>query len=538
MRRTRLTATARLRSLYHAHHRAAVRRVPVDAIFEASASAPRLASPPQSSHPPSPAPDRPNHVRPLDAAPPRIVIVGAGLAGIRCAHALWTQEPALAATIYEASERIGGRCWSLRNFFDDGLTAEHGGSFINSDEHAIRDLARSLGLDEKEVDGGDLSDSGPEVFWIDGQIYSYADANADWSAVGYRAFRTAAARARWPQTYRHHSPEGRRLDQLNAVEWLDDCGIGASTRFGRLMLQSVMSEFGGDPEEQSALNLISLLGGSNSRDSLDPVPGYDEKFSIAGGNDQIAARMLEQLPPGALRQGHRLVRVSRNAQQGFDCVFETDGGSVEVPADYLVLTLPFRMLREVDLSHAGFSPLKTRAIRELGFGSLGKIHVQLSSKPWVALNYAGGAYSDPDSFGVVWDDSVERGRSGAPALMSIYPAGRVADRRLTLPLDAAHGVAPDADVRWFFAEVERVYPGVTAAFMGKAYEDNWTQSPHARGALAFWKVGQVTGFSGCEGEREGRALFAGEHTNRQEPGFMNSAIVSGERAARLIRQEV
>lgn len=534
MRRTRVTATARLRSLYRAHHQAAIRNIPVGAVLEAAAATPRPVSVPRQASSPL------DHasVRPLDANPPRVVIVGAGLAGIRCAHMLWTQEPAIASTVYEASDRIGGRCWSLRHFFDDGLTAEHGGSFINSDEHAIRDLARSLGLEEKEVDGGDLSDSGPEVFWIDGSIYSYAEANDDWAAVGYRAFRTAAARARWPQTYRHHSAEGHRLDQLNSAEWLDDCGIGASSRFGRLMLQSVMSEFGGDPEEQSALNLISLLGGSNPKDSLDPVPGYDEKFSIAGGNDQIATRMLEQLPSGTIQHGHRLVRVSRNADQGYTCVFETGGGTVEAVADYLVLTLPFRMLRDVDLADAAFSPLKMRAINELGFGSIGKIHVQLSSKPWVALNYAGGAYSDPESFGVVWDDSVDRGRSGTPALMSIYPAGHVADRRLTLPVSGAHGLAPAGDVGWFFNEIEQIYPGVGAAFMGKAYEDNWTNSPYARGALAFWKVGQVTGFSGCEGEREGRALFAGEHTNRQEPGFMNSAIVSGERAARAIRAEM
>src|SRR6478672_11384176 len=81
---------------------------------------------------------------------PRIAIVGAGLAGLRCAHMLWTQSPgaAVPSTVYEANPaRAGGRCWTLRDYFSGGLITEHGGSFLNSDQTAIRRLAKRLGLD-------------------------------------------------------------------------------------------------------------------------------------------------------------------------------------------------------------------------------------------------------------------------------------------------------------------------------------------------------------------------------------------------------
>jgi monoamine oxidase len=139
---------------------------------------------------------------------------------------------------------------------------------------------------------------------------------------------------------------------------------------------------------------------------------------------------------------------------------------------------------------------------------------------------------------VVWDDSVPLGPHRAPGLFSIYATGRIADTRLTRPLGDAHGVAPERDLGWFFSEVENIYPGLRQAYMGKAFEDNWPASPHHRGALAFWKVGQVTGFSRQEGRREGNALFAGEHTNHGGPGFMNSAIVSGTKVAAAIRLEL
>ena len=95
---------------------------------------------------------------------------------------LWTQSPGdpVSSTVYEAHhDRAGGRCWTLRDYFSGGLVTEHGGSFLNSDQTPIRNLATSLGLKQVVVNGGDLP-RGDEVFFIDGRVYTYAEANADW----------------------------------------------------------------------------------------------------------------------------------------------------------------------------------------------------------------------------------------------------------------------------------------------------------------------------------------------------------------------
>ena len=78
------------------------------------------------------------------ATNPSILVVGAGLAGLRAAHYLWRVK-GIAATVYEGNNRAGGRCYSLRDFFP-GLVVEHGGQLINTDHNAIRNLASSLGL--------------------------------------------------------------------------------------------------------------------------------------------------------------------------------------------------------------------------------------------------------------------------------------------------------------------------------------------------------------------------------------------------------
>src|SRR5688500_14116925 len=74
----------------------------------------------------------------------RVVIIGAGLAGLTCAYRL--KQAGVDATVYEASTRVGGRCWTRRNDFLDGQIAEHGGELIDQGHTSIRQLAQELKL--------------------------------------------------------------------------------------------------------------------------------------------------------------------------------------------------------------------------------------------------------------------------------------------------------------------------------------------------------------------------------------------------------
>jgi hypothetical protein len=108
------------------------------------------------------------------------------------------------------------------------------------------------------VNGGNLP-GGEEIFRFDGGPYTYDEANADWGEIGYRVFQDAYKLAPWPQRYDGNTAEGRRLDALPVPEWLDETEISSSSRFGRLLLADVVSEYGGDPSDQPALNLLYLL---------------------------------------------------------------------------------------------------------------------------------------------------------------------------------------------------------------------------------------------------------------------------------------
>jgi monoamine oxidase len=463
------------------------------------------------------------------ASAPRIAIVGSGLAGLRCAHMLWLEAGGgpIPATIYEANpERAGGRCWTLRDFFDAGLITEHGGEFINSNQFAIRRLAAMLGLEEEVFNGGNLP-QGEQAYWIEGARYTEAQASADWASVGFHAFRTASREARSPAGEAH-------LDSLSVPEWLDSTEIGSSSRLGRLLMSNTVSENGGNPSEQSALDVIELTAGSPRR-PLKLLPANNERFHIVGGNDQLVSRMLAQLPPETVRHGYQLVALAENADASFTLGFDTGAGTVEATADFVVLALPFTTLRNVDLSRSGLSPSKLNVIDTLGMGSNAKIHLELQRKTWPALGFAGAAYGEWDGFSTAWDDSVPLGPDASPALFLGFPG---ADRGRTGLTGQAHGSAPAADVNWLLGEIEPIFPGTTAAYTGRAYEDHWAQDPWVMGAYSYFQVGQASTYGEIAAAAEGRIHFAGEHTAGNQQGYLEGAVVSGERAARQVMRGV
>ncbi len=460
------------------------------------------------------------------ATAPKVLIVGAGLAGIRAAHYMYRVK-GIAATIYEGNDRAGGRCWSLRGFFDQGQIVEHGGAFINTQHTTTRSLASSLGLKLRPVYGGNQP-PGDDKYWIDGALYSAADAGADWRAV-QRVFKREAADAPFPQTYNNSTRRGRELDNMTVNEWLDaNIPGGLSSRLAKLMQSDVIAEYGLDPDQQPALNLIYLLGW-NPPNSLTPLAGDDEKYTIEGGNDQLVQAMLDQLPAGTVQYGNRLTAIKRNSNGTVTCTFKSGNKSVDVSADKVILALPFTTLRDCDLTKSGFSALKVRAIRELDLGANAKLHVQLNSRPWVTQGYGGSAYSNMTGWQCAWDDTV--GQSMSKGIVCQFPGGRSVTDSWK---GAAFGPAPAAQVSQFLAQIEPCFNGITAAYNGKAYRDAWPLNPWSKGAYSCPKVGQYSTLWGVQGLPEGNVHFAGEHTSIDDFGFLDAAVVSGARAGKEV----
>jgi monoamine oxidase len=92
-------------------------------------------------------------VRAVAAPPPKgsitVGIVGAGLAGLSCAYEL--KRRGIIATLFDANDRAGGRCWSLPDFFP-GQVAERGGEFIDTPHKTLLGYIREFKLAVEDVD--------------------------------------------------------------------------------------------------------------------------------------------------------------------------------------------------------------------------------------------------------------------------------------------------------------------------------------------------------------------------------------------------
>jgi monoamine oxidase len=441
----------------------------------------------------------------------RVVVVGAGLAGLTATYRL--KQAGIVAALYEASDRLGGRCWTRRDGFAGGQLTERGGEFIDTGHTALRRLAKELGLELVDVLAAEQSGTEP-FYFFDGHAYGAQQAVEDYLAVRPQ-LRRDVHDAGYPTTYLSSTARGRQLDQTSVAAYIDQVVPGGrGSPFGQLLDVAYNIEYGADTDQQSALNLLYLLGYSSP--AFDIFGESDERYKVAGGNDRVVSGLAAQVG-SQVTTGAELTAIARRALGGYDLTFKGVRGTVR--ADHLVLALPFSMLRGVDLSKADFSPLKRTAITELPMGTNAKLAVQFSSRHWRTLGNNGDTYADT-GYQNTWE--VTRGQPGSPGILMDYTGGAVGL--------ALNGNA-DTLARRFAQQLEPVLPGIASRYNGRAKLDHWPSYPWTRGSYSYWKVGQYTRFSGIEGAVDHECHFCGEHTSQDFQGYMNGGVDTGDRAA-------
>src|SRR5690606_26367439 len=284
------------------------------------------------------------------------------------------------------------------------------------------------------------------------------------------------------------------LDRMSLAAYLDR--IGAEGMIRDLLEVAYVTEYGLDADEQSALNLIFLIG-TDLSEGFAPFGESDERFKVVGGNQRVVDELAARLD-GRIEVGHRLTAV-RPAGAGYRLAFDTDGGARDVDADVVLLTLPFTTLRQVDLAALDLPDFKTRAIRELGYGMNAKLFVGTTARPWRGMGYSGECFSDA-GFQLCWDNA--QLQPGAGGGLTLYSGGADGWR-------VGEGT-PEQQVERLLPGVEAVFPGVTDARNGRVGRFHWPTHPFTLGSYACYRPGQWTTLAGAEIEPVGRLFFAGE----------------------------
>jgi monoamine oxidase len=470
------------------------------------------------------------------AAKPKVVIVGGGIAGLNCALEL--ADLGIASTVYEASGRIGGRMFSNTGYWSANQITEWCGELIDTNHVTIRRLAKRFGLPLDNLLGAQPHRS-EDIYHFFGDYYSKNRADHDFLTISDR-ITTDAEAAGFPTTFDSNTSAGRALDRMSIYDYIERRVPGGHrSPLGALLDVAYVIEYGADSTEQSALNLIFLLGFQPRANSLSIFGESDEKFHIRGGNQQLPEAIARHLGRNVVKTGERLARITQTASGRYKLTFERATGTSDVVADFVVLALPFAVLNNIDLSGAGFDGLKHHAIAQQGRGRNGKLHLQFSHRdwlgtgPWPGVSH-GSSYVDT-GYQAGWEAT--RAQNGNSGILVFYSGGSTTDTAVTRQ---AFANAPNWEVRTDAAvaqsQVASVYPGLL--WNGKATQSLAHKSPLFQASYSFYKVGQYTTFAGYERVRQGGVLFCGEHTSIDFQGFMEGAASEGRHAGRQLARMI
>ena len=449
---------------------------------------------------------------------PTIAIVGGGLAGLSCAHLLASR--GVPSTVYEArTERLGGRCWTLRGFFQNEQTGEHHGQYIDSRHQQLRRLAAELDIDLIDTFAQSFPAGDRSFQWIDGR-----DRNPDKVFADFGLFydRLSADYQRVGSYFCDEAgPRARAFDRITMLEWFEqNLPGGADSLLAQALGIFMASFFGLDPEDMSAINLFEAF--------VAPYPGANERYRLKGGNDQLVSSLVRSLPRGSIEMGHPLEGIWSRGDGRVGLRF--GGKAKDVKADHVILALPFTTLRETDHARLSLSGLKRRAIETLAMGTNGKMNLQLN-RSFAALHWDASFASDEPHY-VTWDSTYGQ-TSPAPRtpVLTIYNGGKAGR---SFPTTQAHAPANEQVIEAALDALGRGVEDIHEAFNGRAFLDFPFLDPWVRGSYAGFGPGQYTDFWGCLGDQEGPIHFAGEHTSTHSQGYLNGAVESGERAAREV----
>ena len=222
---------------------------------------------------------------------PRIVIVGAGLAGLNALHTL--KKVGIDATIYEASGRTSGRIMSVQGAMGAGTWTEFGGEYMDTNHADMMDLAKEFNLELMDIVQPSEATLIKETYFFNGQHYTEKDV--------IEAFRAFAPRLKRDQEslpeivdYTNKSKSARRFDNMSISEYLTN--IGASGWIKRFIEIAYTSEYGLSSEVQSSLNFLLYISPDTEGGHFDLYGDSDERYKYAAATNLFPMQLRRNMP--------------------------------------------------------------------------------------------------------------------------------------------------------------------------------------------------------------------------------------------------
>jgi len=492
------------------------------------------------------------------AAGLKVAVVGAGLGGLMAAGTLsrW----GVKVTVYEARAQVGGRVLSDSTFAKGRIT-EAGAELIGSIHTRWCALAKEFGISLISRMDGDWyrGQQLQQRMILDRLLTPEEIADIEKQKVD-RVLRPMAEFARHSiasgkESEPWNQPGLVTLDRTSVADALEKrFGVSRTERLWQAMELFLVNNNVARLEHMSFLALLCLVrGGQTERRAgkpvtiaLDPLMGYWDELEIyrCGDGCQRLAQAI-----GADVQAREGCRVIRNmGVRRID--LRPQGGGVlvtarstkntrfeqwlreKIPAnplmdtrryDCVVFAVPPTVWGDIEITP--FHPKDVIGL--MGSGAAVKFFSNVKERFWVKDGFAplGGSLE----IGQVWEgtDNQTRGK-GQDIVLSVFTGSRTPSVD-----DYKKGLA-----RLYPADPHNRDSGYLRN-LRKSMLIDWSRQPFIRTGYSSPRVGQVFTIGKELNEPfQGRLFFAGEHTQMDHFGYMEGAIRSGERAARLLVDQV
>lgn len=460
----------------------------------------------------------PNTSRPL-----KVVILGAGMAGLVAAYEL--EQRGHSVVILEAdSSHIGGRLRTLR--FENGLHGEAGGMRFPETHNLTSHYMDLAGVERSPFVMGNQEG----YYYLRGQRVRVKDAaslnqfyNLSPSEKGMTVDDMWLAAL-------HKPLEGLSkadMDQLYTPEITNTL----IRKYDNSSLLDLMYEAGLSEEAIEMTTVAYGVNGNLYNSALATMrdePLWVEKFvEVVGGSD-VFPKKLTALLKTQPRMSSEVIAIERDDRRNkATAVYRNNGSVYREEGDFVLCTIPFPVLQRIE---APFSGPKWRTIRSLNYDSATKTLAIANRRFWETDDgiYGGGSFSAdlgatyyPADNAQAKDPQV----SASPGVMlASYAWGTLAHRQASLsPNDR------NATVR---QELVKLHPQFKEGdTLKRLVSWAWDNHPWAGGAYALLTPRQQQSLYKDVVSPEGRIYFAGEHAST-DTAWVQGSIDSALRAVK------
>ncbi len=445
-------------------------------------------------------------------APQKIVVVGAGLAGLAAAYEL--REAGQDATLIEQSDRVGGRVKTIRGQFADDAWVDVGGqttgAFYANFFYYSAKFELPFEAQQESAARAQL------LLHMQDRLYSAQALQKDpelWP-LALHAHEKPLAPSRL--LFHYLGPIAQEIATVENVLSPDFAD------YDKLSLRQLLVDRGAS---DAAIALIDKTLNYNSVDTVSALSVLrdtvrmlhmrgGQALNLENGNaslpEAFAARLADNI-----RYRHSLSAVSQSSD-GVRLQVETNGASQTLYADRVVLAIPFTALRKIRIE-PGLPAARQAIIDTLPYTQIAQTYLQTTTRFW-----------EPDAAVamVVSDGPLERLFNLSKKMKN--------ERGLLLNWVNGSGVSkinahdPERHLQFVRQEVRRIWPAAKGQ-IEETLTNDWGQS-YVQGAYAHYAPGQMAKYASEIPKPIGRLHFAGEHTELIAPG-MEGALTSGKRVA-------